>query len=162
MAITTSAIRSSKIAAVRMKVRRRGYPFATSARMPSAKAVSVAIAVPQPSALEWPALNARKIATGTIIPPAAATRGSAIRLRCLSSPMSISRLASSPATRKKKTMSPSLIQSRSVSETPVPPTRIDSSFAQKVSYELPPAFAQIIATSTAASSTTAPPDSVRR
>ena len=76
--------------------------------------------------------------------------------------MSSSLLASSPATRKKKTISPSLIQPRRLSEIPDPPTRIERSFAQKVSYELPPAFVQTIATSTAARRTTAPPDSVRR
>ena len=76
--------------------------------------------------------------------------------------MSNSLLASSPATRKKNAISPSLIQPRSVSEMPVSPTRIESTFVQKSSYESPPAFAQTSASSTAASRTIEPPDSVRR
>jgi hypothetical protein len=64
------------------------------------------------------------------MPPSAATTGSVIRWRSRSEPMSNSRLASSPTTRKKNVISPSLTQSRSSSAMPSLPTRIDSSVLQ--------------------------------
>ena len=48
----------------------------TSASIPSANAVSVDIATPHPCAEPRPALNARKIATGTTIPNTPAATGS--------------------------------------------------------------------------------------
>ena len=59
VAITTSATRSSTTASVSRRTRKRVPPGATSASTPSAKAVSVDMAAPQPSAPAPPALNAR-------------------------------------------------------------------------------------------------------
>ena len=59
VAITISATRSSTTASVSSRRRRRVPPGATSARTPSANAVSVDIAAPQPCALSVPALSAR-------------------------------------------------------------------------------------------------------
>ena len=59
-AMTTRATRSSTTATVRRNARRRiGKPGPTSASIPSANAVSVDIAAPQPCATSWPALTAR-------------------------------------------------------------------------------------------------------
>ena len=82
------------------------------ASAPSANAVSVDIAAPQPCALGLPALNARKIAIGTSMPPSPARNGSATRLRTRSSPMSHSRRASRPTTRKNRVISPEFTNSR--------------------------------------------------
>ena len=59
-------------AGARAAASRRG---ASSPSAPSANAVSVDIAAPQPVAPAPPALNARKIATGTAMPPSAAATG---------------------------------------------------------------------------------------
>ena len=60
IAITRSATTSSTTATVSRNARSRsGSPVPTSAIRPSANAVSVDIAVPQPCAELWPALNAR-------------------------------------------------------------------------------------------------------
>ena len=112
VAITSSATRSSMTASVSRRTRRRVPPGATSASTPSAKAVSVDIAAPQPFAPAPPALNARKIRTGSAMPPSAATSGIAMRRRSRSCPMSSSRLASSPTTRKKNVIRPSFTQCR--------------------------------------------------
>ena len=53
---------------------------------------------------------ARKIATGSTRPPSPAANGTAIRLRSRSSPMSNSRRASRPITRKKKVIRPLFTQ----------------------------------------------------
>ena len=59
-AITVSAMTSSTIATVSRKARRRsGKRGPTSASNPRANAVSVDIAVPQPWAVDDPALKAR-------------------------------------------------------------------------------------------------------
>ena len=84
----------------------------TSASIPSANAVSVDIAVPQaPVGACEPAI-ARKIATGTIIPPMPAATGSSSRRRSRRSPRSNSRRASSPTTKKNNVISPELTQWR--------------------------------------------------
>jgi len=59
VAITSSATRSSTTTIESRNTRRRwmGSPLAVSASTPSAKAVSVDIAAPQPSALDWLALK---------------------------------------------------------------------------------------------------------
>ena len=101
--------------------------------MPSAKAVSVDIATPQPWAESVPPLIARKIATGTIIPPIPASTGSARRRRSRSSPTSNSRRTSSPTTRKKKVIRPLLTQSRRLWEMPEPPIWIESFVFQTLS-----------------------------
>ncbi len=59
------------------------------------------------------------------MPPSAASTGTAIRLRSRSSPMSNSRLASSPTTRKKNVIRPSLTQWRRSVETLAPPRWIE-------------------------------------
>ncbi len=98
---------SSTTATVSMNARSRsGNRGPTSASTPSAKAVSVDIATPQPWAAGPPPLKARKIATGTSIPPLPATSGRATRRRSRSSPMSNSRRASSPITKKKNVIRP--------------------------------------------------------
>ena len=65
------------------------------------------------------------------MPPAAAIAGSAMRRRSRSAPMSNSRLASSPTTRKKNVIRPSLTHCRRSIEMPSLPTRIESSVLQK-------------------------------
>ena len=85
---------------------RSGRPLPASASAPSANAVSVDMAVPQPCAVGWPALIARKMAIGTIMPPSPASTGSVSLLRTRSSPMSNSRRASRPTTRKNRAISP--------------------------------------------------------
>jgi hypothetical protein len=57
--MTSSATMSSTITSVSRKVRTRGVAPPTSVRMPRAKAVSVPMAMPQPRAVESPALMAR-------------------------------------------------------------------------------------------------------
>src|SRR5215212_9667405 len=97
------------------------------------------------------------------MPPSAATTGSVIRWRSRSEPMSNSRLASSPTTRKKNVISPSLTQRRSSIEMPSVPTRIESLVLQNESYESDQGeLAQTSAATTAPSSTVAPADSVLR
>jgi hypothetical protein len=109
--MTASASTSSTTAIVSMNARRRsGKRGPTSASMPSANAVSVDIAVPQPCAEPFPALAARKIATGTTMPPRPAASGSASRRRSRSSPMSKPRRASRPTTKKKNVIRPLLTQ----------------------------------------------------
>jgi hypothetical protein len=76
--------------------------------------------------------------------------------------MSNSRRASSPTTKKKNDMRPLFTHSRRSCDTPDPPTRIDRSVRQTLSYEDASAFAQASAPSVAASSTEALPVSVRR
>ena len=124
--------------------------------------MSVDIAVPQPCADERPALNARKIATGTIIPPRPAKSGIANRRRSRSSPMSNSRRASSPTTKKKNVISPELTQPRRSIEMPWLPRWIDSSVPHSDAYDDASTLTQTSAATVAPSSTTALPVSVRR
>src|SRR5262245_21311862 len=101
--------------------------------------------------------------TATAMPPTAAARGSAARRRSRSPPRSSSRFASSPTTRKKNVISPWFTHSRSSSEMPWLPRRIDSSVVHTDSYELSQGeLAHRSAATVAASSTSAPPDSVLR
>ena len=65
-----------------------------------------------------------RIAAAT--PPSAAIAGSAMRRRSRSCPMSISRRASSPVTRKKNVIRPSFTQWRRSCEMPAFPSWIDS------------------------------------
>jgi hypothetical protein len=72
-------------------------------------------------------------------------------------------LASSPTTRKKNVIRPSLTQCRRSSEMPSPPRRIESSVVQSDSYESDQGeFAHANAATVAHSNTTAPADSVLR
>jgi hypothetical protein len=101
---------------------RTGKRGPTSASIPSANAVSVDMATPQPCAESWPAFSTRKIETGTIIPPRPAASGRASRRRSRSSPMSNSRRASRPTTKKKSVISPLFSQYCTSCESPHGPT----------------------------------------
>ena len=92
--------------------------------------MSVDIAAPQACAPGPPALNAVKIRMGIAIPPKEANTGIASRWRSRSSPVSSSRFASSPTTRKKNVISPLLTQWRRSIEMPPLPTLIDSFVVQ--------------------------------
>ena len=81
---------------------------------PTAIAMSVATGMPQPRLADVPAVIARKISAGTIMPPAAAIAGRAARRGSRSSPSTSSRLISSPTTKKKSVIKPLLIHSCSV------------------------------------------------
>jgi hypothetical protein len=76
--------------------------------------------------------------------------------------MSNSRRASRPKTKKKNVISPLFTHSRRFSETPPPASRTDSRAPQTASYDDASMFTQISAASFMASSTAAPPVSVRR
>ena len=92
--------------------------------------MSVDIAAPQACAPEPPALKAVKIRIGIAIPPSEAKTGIAKRWRSRSSPVSSSRLASSPTTRKKKVIRPLLTHSRRSIEIPPLPIVIESLVVQ--------------------------------
>ena len=66
------------------------------------------------------------MATGTIMPPRPTTSGSVSRLRSRSSPMSNSRRASSPTTRKKNVIRPEFTQPCRSSDRPMLPMVTDS------------------------------------
>ncbi len=134
----------------------------TRASIPRANAVSVDIAAPQPCADGRPALIARKIATGTAIPPTPAASGSTMRRRSRSSPRSNSRRASSPTTRKKSVINPLFSHCRRSWETPAPPMRIESTVSQTRSYDAESTFTHTSAATVAASRNAALPVSVRR
>jgi hypothetical protein len=72
----------------------------------------VDIVTPQPAAEFRPVLRARKMTTGTVMPPKPASTGSVARRRYRSSPRSNSRRASRPITKKKKVIKPPLTHSR--------------------------------------------------
>ncbi len=77
---------------------------------PAAKAMSVAMGIPQPCTASPPALKPRKTSAGTTMPPSAAITGRAAWRGSASSPTSSSRLSSRPTTKKKNAIRPSLIQ----------------------------------------------------
>ena len=154
---------SSTTTTVSMNARRRsGKRGPTIASRPSANAVSVDIAAPQPCAEGRPALKTRKMPTAAAAPPSPASSGSANRRRSRNSPRSNSLRASSPTTKKKNAISPLFTQPRRSSETPWPPRSIESLVDQTESYEPESKFTQRSAPSAAASRTAAPPVSVRR
>ena len=72
--------------AVRNTTRPTGALPAASVMMPSAKAMSVAIGMPQPSAVGAPRLMAEYKSAGTSMPPSAAQTGSTIADFVRSSP----------------------------------------------------------------------------
>src|SRR3954453_12833469 len=163
MAITKSATRSSTMARGSSWTRARVPAGASSAGEASANGVSVDIAAPQPCAVGLPAFNARKIATGSAIPPSAATTGIETRERSRSWPRSSSRLASRPTTRKNSVIRPWLTQSRRSIAIAWSPTRIDSTVRQNDSYESDHGeFAHTSAATVAPSSAAAPAVSVLR
>ena len=73
------------------------------------------------------------MATGTAIPPRAASTGRARRRRSRNSPTSNSRRTSSPTTKKKNVIRPLLTQPRRSWEMPESPTRIESGVRQTLS-----------------------------
>ena len=72
--------------------------------------MSVAIGIAQPETSGVPAVSAKKISAGPTIPPSAAAIGSAAWRGVASSPTRISRFISSPTTKKKIAIKPSLTQ----------------------------------------------------
>ena len=84
-----------------------------SASTPKANAMSVAIGMPQPELPEPPPTTSAKMTAGNTAPPSAAAMGNVARRTLSSSPTSSSRLISTPTTRKKMAIRPSLIHSSS-------------------------------------------------
>ena len=78
-------------------------------RMPTAKAISVAVGIPQPEAACVPWLTMVKMSAGTATPPKAAITGRMAFLKEDSSPHTISRLISRPTVKKKITIRMSLM-----------------------------------------------------
>jgi hypothetical protein len=102
---------SSTIASASSMMRSpNGTRVPTTARTPSANAMSVARGMPQPDAPGLPITMTAKIAAGTTMPPMAPAMGTITRRGSDSSPTTISRLISSPTTKKKITIAASLIQ----------------------------------------------------
>ena len=87
-----------------------GTRLPNAATMAKAKAMSVAMGMPQPCWLGFPELKSKKMAAGTNMPPNAANTGIAAFLMEESSPSINSRLISKPTTKKKMAIKPSLIQ----------------------------------------------------
>ena len=83
----------------------------SNARMPSAKAMSVAVGMAQPrNAVGSSWLTPQNRIAGTATPPIAHSTGSSICSRLESWPLSVSRLISSATSRKNTAIKPSLIQ----------------------------------------------------
>ncbi len=161
-AITSSATTSSTTDTVTRNSRAwSGTRLPTSASRPSASAVSVDIATPQPTAPGPPWLTARKMPIGRSMPTTPAAAGRMNRRRSRRSPRSNSRRASSPTTRKNSVISPLFTHSRRVRSTLIPPSRTDSSVPQNCSYDPSATLAQTSATTIAPTSTAALPASVR-
>lgn len=106
------AKRSSTTASVRRKARRaEGSEVPMTARTASAKAMSVAVGTAQPPSEPPPTtLTSAYTSAGTAIPHTAAMTGSAAAFGSRSSPATISRFSSIPATKKKTAISPSAAQ----------------------------------------------------
>ena len=77
-----------------------------------AKAISVAIGIPQPAELGSLKLKQKNKKAGNSIPPTAAKTGMAAFLNVDSSPSISSRLISKPTNKKKMVINPSLIHNR--------------------------------------------------
>ena len=151
---------SSTTASVSSRTRSRVPLGATSARTPSANAVSVEIAAPQPFP---PPLITTNRTAAIAIPPSAATTGTTRLRRSRSWPITSSRLASSPTTRKNSVIRPWLTHSRRFSSSSWSPSRIASWVDHTDSYESDHGeFAHTSAATAATSSAIAPPVSVRR
>lgn len=105
---------SSTIASESSITRRpTGSRAPSTAMQPTTNAMSVAMGMPQPRAAGSPHWSARYRPAGTTMPPSAAATGRAARRASRSSPMTSSRFTSSPTTKKKTAINPSLIQWRS-------------------------------------------------
>jgi hypothetical protein len=82
----------------------------SSARTPTANAMSVAIGMPHPRENSPPPDTTMNSTAGATMPPSAATAGSSAARGSRSSPMTSSRLISNPIRKKKIAMRPSLTQ----------------------------------------------------
>ena len=82
--------------------------------MPTAKAMSVAVGIPQPEAPCVPWLNRVKMRAGIAIPPAAAMTGIMAFFTLDSSPQMTSRLISRPTVKKNTTIMMSLMKRSTV------------------------------------------------
>ena len=78
-------------------------------RIPTAKAISVAVGIPQPEEASVPWLTMAKITAGITTPPTAAITGRMAFLKEESSPQTTSRLISRPTVKKKTTIRISLM-----------------------------------------------------
>ena len=104
------APKSSAMAnAVRKTLSETGTRSPSIERMPTAKAMSVAVGIPQPLAASVPWLKAAKIKAGASMPPAAATTGRIALRTDESCPLTTSRLISRPTVKKKITIRQSLM-----------------------------------------------------
>ena len=114
---------SSTTTTVSMNARRRsGNRGPTSASSPSANAVSVDIAMPQPCADELAGVEGEVDRDRHRHAADPGEQRQRDRRRSRSSPRSNSRRASRPTTKKKNVISPLFTHSRRSSDTPVPPT----------------------------------------
>jgi hypothetical protein len=95
--------------------------------------VSVHIAMPQSCWVGRPALTATNKQAGTIIPASPTRNGRVSRDLTRSSPMSNSRRASRPTTKKKKAISPELTNVCRSIVTPWPPSAAISRVSQNAS-----------------------------
>ena len=136
--MTAMAPRSSTTARLSRKIfNDGGTRFPSRARTPSAKAMSVAIGMPQPLEPTLPALAAVKMSAGRTIPPTAAIAGSAATRRSRKSPVTSSRLISRPTTRKNRAISASLTKCCRSSWIPMDPIRISTELCQNRKYVAP-------------------------
>ena len=105
------AIRSSAMArAVRKTFSDTGTLSPRMERMPTAKAMSVAVGIPQPEEAAVPWLTAVNMRAGAMTPPKAAMTGIKAFLRLESSPFFISRRISSPTVKKNRVIRMSLMK----------------------------------------------------
>jgi hypothetical protein len=109
--MTAIAPMSSTIATASRKSRSDdGTDRLTSAITLSAKAMSVAMGIPQPRDASPGGFTARNSAAGMSMPPTAARTGSAAARGSRSSPTVSSRLISRPTTKKNNVIKPSFTQ----------------------------------------------------
>ena len=149
---------SSTTTTVSRKVRSAAGSAARPGRaVPSANAVSVDIATPQPCAAGLAGVD-REVDRDRHEPSRRRRRaaGSASRGRSRSSPRSNSRRASSPTTKKKNVIRPVLTHSRRSWASSWSPRRIESAVCQTASYDATSTLAQTRAAPAAARSATAP------
>ena len=113
--ITMAARSSITASAVRNTRKPGGTREPSSASAPSENAMSVAVGTAQPRGASPPRIHAsaRKMPAGTTTPPAAANTGSEAARQVRSCPSTISRLISSPTSRKKIGISSSFTHSTS-------------------------------------------------
>ena len=96
--------------AVKNIFRELGTRFPNSDKIPTAKAISVAIGIPAPAWVPDLKLNNKNKIAGISIPPTAPKSGNEACFILESSPWYVSRFNSKPISRKKMVISPSLIQ----------------------------------------------------